>query len=116
MKVLLTLNEGPYGSERTYNGLRLAAALARKAGVEVKVFLVGDGASSAKKGQKVPQGFYNVETMIGSVVRHGGTVGVCGTCMDARGLTDAELVEGTRRSSLDEWASWTAEADRNLVF
>lgn len=116
MKVLVTLNEGPYGSERTYNGLRLAGALARREGIEVKVFLVGDGASSAKKGQKVPQGFYNVETMIGSVVRHGGTVGVCGSCMEARGLTDAELIEGTRRSSLEEWASWTAEADQALVF
>lgn len=116
MKVLLTLNEGPYGSERTYNGLRLAGALAQKDGIEVKVFLVGEGASAAKKGQKVPQGFYNVETMIGSVLRHGGTVGVCGSCMEARGLTDAELVEGTRRSSLEEWASWTAQADKTLVF
>lgn len=116
MKVLLTLNDGPYGSERTYNGLRLAGALARKEGVEVKVFLVGDGASSAKKGQKVPAGFYNVETMIGSVVRHGGTVGVCGSCMDARGVAEAELVEGTRRSSLEEWASWAAEADKTMVF
>ncbi len=116
MKILVTLNDAPYGTERTYNGLRLAGALARKEGVEVKVFLVGDAAASAKKGQKVPQGFYNVETMIGSVVRKGGQVGVCGTCMDARGITESELTEGTRRSSLDEWASWTADADKNLVF
>jgi uncharacterized protein involved in oxidation of intracellular sulfur len=116
MKVLLTLNDAPYGTERTYNGLRLAGTLTRKEGVEVKVFLVGDAASSAKKGQKVPQGFYNVETMIGSVVRHGGKVGVCGTCMDARGLTEAELTTGTQRSSLEEWATWTAEADKCLVF
>jgi uncharacterized protein involved in oxidation of intracellular sulfur len=116
MKVLITLNDGPYGTERTYNGLRLAGALARQEGVEVKVFLVGDAASSAKKGQKVPQGFYNVETMIGSVVRHGGKVGVCGSCMDARGLTESELTTGTQRSSLEEWATWTAEADKALVF
>lgn len=116
MKVLVTLNDGPYGSERTYNGLRLAGALTRKEGVEVKVFLVGDGAGAAKKGQKLPNGFYNVETMIGSVVRQGATVGVCGSCMDARGFSEAELVEGTRRSSLEEWASWTAEADETLVF
>ena len=116
MRVLLTLNDAPYGTERTYNGLRLAGALARIEGLEVKVFLVGDAASSAKKGQRVPPGFYNVETMLGSIVRHGGTVGVCGSCMDARALTEVELVEGTRRSSLDEWASWTAEADKTLVF
>lgn len=27
MKVLITLNDGPYGSERSYNGLRLAGSL-----------------------------------------------------------------------------------------
>ncbi len=116
MKVLITLNDAPYGTERVYNGLRLAGALARQDGVEVKVFLVGDAATSAKSGQKVPQGFYNVQTMLGAVVRHGGQVGVCGTCMDARGMVEAELVEGTRRSSLDEWAAWTVEADKTLVF
>ena len=116
MKILLTLNDGPYGTERTYNGLRLAGAFARKEGVEVKVFLVGDAATSAKKGQKVPAGFYNVETMIGTVARHGGLVGVCGSCMDARGLTEAELTSGTQRSSLEEWTSWAAEADQNFVF
>jgi uncharacterized protein involved in oxidation of intracellular sulfur len=36
--------------------------------------------------------------------------------MDARGLTDAELVEGTRRSSLDELTDWTLWADRVIVF
>lgn len=116
MKVLLTLNDAPYGTERVYNGLRLAGALARKEGVEVKVFLVGDAAFSAKKGQKVPQGFYNVETMIGSVARHGGAIGVCGSCMDARGLTEADLTSGAQRSSLEEWANWTTDADKNLVF
>lgn len=116
MKIAFTLNDAPYGTERTYNGLRLATALARKEGVEVRVFLVGDSSSSAKSGQKVPPGYYNVETMIGTLVRHGGAVGVCGSCMDARGITEAELAAGTRRSSLEEWASWTAEADKCLVF
>ena len=45
MKVLVILNDAPYGSEHTYNGLRLAASLAKQSGVEVKVFLAGDAAS-----------------------------------------------------------------------
>lgn len=116
MKVLITLNDGPYGSERVYNGLRLAGGLAQKEGVELKVFLVGDAASSAKSGQKVPKGYYSIQTMLGAVTRHGGKIGVCGSCMDARGLVETELVEGAHRSSLEEWAAWTVEADKALVF
>jgi sulfur relay (sulfurtransferase) complex TusBCD TusD component (DsrE family) len=33
-----------------------------------------------------------------------------------RGLTEPELVEGTRRSSLDELTEWTLWADRIIVF
>ena len=116
MKVLVILNDAPYGSERPYNGLRLAGSLAKQEGVEVKVFLVGDAASCAKSGQKVPQGYYNVQTMLSAVTRHGGKVGVCGTCMDARGITESELVEGAHRSSLEEWTTWTVEADKVLAF
>jgi uncharacterized protein involved in oxidation of intracellular sulfur len=116
MNVLVSINDAPYGSERVYNALRLAGSLAKREGVDVKVFLVGDGAACAKAGQTVPHGYYNVATMIAAVVRHGGRIGVCGSCMDARGITEAELIEGCRRSSLDEWTAWTTDADRHLVF
>jgi uncharacterized protein involved in oxidation of intracellular sulfur len=116
MKTLLILNDAPYGSERTYNGLRLAGSLSRQQNSQVKVFLIGDAVTSAKAGQKVPSGYYNVGTMIGAVVRHGGVVGVCGSCIDARGIGDAELLEGARRSSMDELTSWTLEAEKVVVF
>jgi uncharacterized protein involved in oxidation of intracellular sulfur len=116
MKVLFLLNEAPYGSERTYNGLRLAGTLSRQENAQVKVFLIGDGVAAAKSGQKVPSGYYNVATMLGSVLRHGGVVGVCGSCIDARGIGDTELLEGARRSSMDELTTWTLEADKVLVF
>jgi uncharacterized protein involved in oxidation of intracellular sulfur len=116
MKALIVLNDAPYGSERAYNALRLAGSLAKREGVEVNVFLVGDAAACAKSGQKVPQGYYNVDTMLAAVTRRGGKVGVCGTCMDARGIAESELIEGAHRSSLDEWTSWTIEADQALTF
>ncbi len=116
MKTLFVLNDAPYGSERTYNGLRLAGALAKQDGNAVHVFLIGDGASSAHRNQKVPQGFYNVEVMLGSVIRHGGKVGICGTCMDARGMGDSDLAQGTHRSTLVELSEWTTWADKVLVF
>ncbi|MGA8146261.1 MAG: DsrE family protein [Gallionellaceae bacterium] len=116
MKALFILNDAPYGSERTYNALRVAGHLSKQEGNVVKVFLIGDAASSAHRNQKVPQGFYSIEVMLGSVIRHGGNVGICGTCMDARGLGDSDMAEGTHRSTLAELAEWTAWADKVLVF
>jgi uncharacterized protein involved in oxidation of intracellular sulfur len=116
MKALIILNEAPYGSERTYNGARLAGSLARQAGNEVRVFLIGDASSAAHRQQKVPPGFYNLETMLGSVVRHKGVIGVCGSCLDARGLKAEDLLEGSHRSSMDELSEWSAWADKAFVF
>lgn len=116
MKVLIVLNEGPYGSERSYNGLRIAGALAKQEGVELRLFLIGDAANCAKAGQKVPQGYYNVEHMLSIVTRRDAAVGVCGTCMDARGIADADLTPGTHRSTMDELTAWTLDADKVLVF
>jgi uncharacterized protein involved in oxidation of intracellular sulfur len=113
---LFVLNDPPYGTERSYNALRLAGALSKSAAELVRVFLVGEGVVCAHGHQKVPQGHYNVEVMLKAVARHGGEIGVCASCMDARGIADAELVEGTRRSSMDELAAWTAGADKVLVF
>jgi uncharacterized protein involved in oxidation of intracellular sulfur len=64
----------------------------------------------------VPQGHYNIEVMLKSVVKHRGEIGVCSSCLDARGISDTELVEGTRRSSMDELTAWSTEADKVLVF
>lgn len=116
MKTLFVLNDPPYGTERGYNALRLARNLLVKEKGEVRVFLMGDAAACAKAGQKVPQGYYNVADMLGAVARRGGQVGVCGTCLDARGIAETELVEGAHRGTLDEVTEWTAWADKVLVF
>ena len=116
MKTLLILNDAPYGSERTYNGARLAGALARKEGNEVKVFLIGDAAGAAHNKQKVPGGFYNLEVMLAALASHGGVIGVCATCMDARGISAEDLIAGAHRSSMDELIQSTAWADKVLVF
>lgn len=116
IKTLFILNDGPYGTERSYNALRLAGLLSKAEDSQVKVFLIGDGAACAKGGQKVADGFYNIQVMLHHVVRHKGEVGVCGTCMDARGIAETDLVEGTRRSTLAELGTWTQWADKVLVF
>jgi uncharacterized protein involved in oxidation of intracellular sulfur len=116
MNTLFILNDPPYGTERSYNALRLAGTLARNAGDAVKVFLMGDAAVCAKKGHSVPQGYYNVNRMLQGLTQRRVPVGVCGTCMDARGIGGDELLDATTRSSLDELAAWTMWADKVLVF
>ena len=103
MATLFILNDPPYGTELVYNGLRLAGNMLRMdEGHDLTVFLMGDAASAAKSGQITPNGYYNVNKMLGTVIRRGGKVLVCGTCMDARGLTQDDLIEGAVRSTLDE--------------
>lgn len=115
VSTLFILNDAPYGNERAYNALRLASALAAREDQLVRLFLMADAVVCAKTGQRVPEGYYNVQIMLGKVLRKG-EVGLCGTCMDARGLRDDELIEGARRSTLAQLADWTAEADKVLVF
>ena len=113
MNTLFILNDAPYGSERSYNALRLARALGKKEGETVRVFLMGDSVACAKTGQKVPEGYYNAGDMVRMV---GGEVALCGTCLNARGIADNEIVPGATRGTLDQLATWTAEAGKVLVF
>ena len=115
MKTLIILNDPPYGTERTYNGLRLANALA-KAGGEITVFLMADAVVGAKRGQRTPEGFYNVEKMLARVRAAGGVLLLCGTCLDARGVTPSELIDGAERSDMGALAQATIAADKVLVF
>jgi uncharacterized protein involved in oxidation of intracellular sulfur len=115
-KILLILNDPPYGTERCYNGLRLALSLPQqREELQVSVSLMGDAVLCGKQGQKTPEGYYNVERMLRGVLRRGEVL-LCGTCMDARGLTDEELIPGAQRSSLQELAQRALEAEKVLVF
>lgn len=115
-RLLFILNDPPYGTERSYNGLRLARSLIKQDGVEIRMFLFGDAAGCAIAGQKTPDGYYNIERMAGSITRKGAEIGVCGACLDARGLADSPLVEGASRSNLDALTEWSLWADKVFVF
>lgn len=116
MKILLILQGPAYGDERSYNGLRLAGSLAKREGVEVRVFLMGDAVGCAVAGQTTPNGYYNLERMMRAAANRGAEVGCCGTCMDARGVTDGALAEPARRSTLDELTDWVVWADKTVTF
>jgi uncharacterized protein involved in oxidation of intracellular sulfur len=117
MHYLFIVNDPPYGTERCYNALRLAHALVKKdPGTEVTVFLMADAVAAAKANQRTPDGYYNLERMLKRVLAGNGKVLLCGTCMDARGLLDGEIIPGASRSTMDALAAETAAADKTLVF
>ncbi|NOX73310.1 MAG: hypothetical protein GXP03_06730 [Alphaproteobacteria bacterium] len=116
MKYLFIFNDPPYGTELCFNGLRLATALLKsEPKPEVAVFLMADAVVCAKAGQITPNGYYNLERMIKGVARQAEVV-LCGTCLDARGINDDELVAGTARGTMPQLAEMTNAADKVLVF
>lgn len=113
MKFLFVLHDPPYGTERTYNGIRWARQMIDADGNnEVKVFNFGDAVISVAAGQKVPNGYYNLAKMTKALADKGGVIGNCGACMDARGMTEDQLIDGAHRSSMAELAEWTVWADK----
>ena len=117
MKTLLIINDPPYGTERCYNALRLAHALLRNdPDTAVTVFLMADAVVAARKGQKTPDGYYNIERMLKRVIIGKGSILLCGTCMDARGMVEADMMDGAVRSTMDALAGETIAAYKVLVF
>lgn len=116
MNALMIINGSAYGLDSTYNAVRLAASIAKRDGVTMTVFLMGDGVTAAMGNQKTPDGYYKLDRMLGTVTRNGGAILCCGTCMDARGIAEDTLIEGARRSTMEELTDHTLAADKVLVF
>lgn len=117
MKVLIIINDAPYGSEKVFNALRIAMQLQKDyPQSEVKIFLMADSATCAISGQIIPQGYYNIETMLSAVIYKGGKVKISGTCANARGLKGLKLVEGAEISNMSELTQWVIDSDKILTF
>ena len=117
MSLLIILNDPPYGTERSYNGLRLVMSLRKNyPDIPVNVFLLSDAVACAVTGQKTPDGYYNLERMIRSIVTKNVAVKCCGTCLDARGITEESLVSGVERGTMGDLSKWTSEAEKVLTF
>ena len=116
MKICIVLNDPPYGTERCFNGLRLALAMLKtEPKPDLSIFLMADAVLCAKAGQATPDGYYNLGRMIRGVAQHARVL-LCGTCMDARGIGDGELLENTKRGTMPDLAQLALEADKVLVF
>jgi uncharacterized protein involved in oxidation of intracellular sulfur len=117
MKILIIINDAPYGTEKAYNALRLAMNIQKeRVDAEIAVFLMADAVGCGLPNQNTPQGYYNIERMLKSVILKNGKVKSCGTCLDARGLAEIKLIEGVERSNMKELTDLTLEADKVITF
>lgn len=117
MKILIIINDAPYGTEKAYNALRIAMTLQKEhQDADINIFLLADAVSSALPNQKTPNGYYNIERMLKSVISKGGKVKACGGCSQARGISDLEFISGIELSNMKEFALWIAECDKIMTF
>jgi uncharacterized protein involved in oxidation of intracellular sulfur len=117
MKVLIIINDPPYGTEKAYNAMRLAMMIQKEhADVEVRIFLMADAVTCAIPKQSAPQGYYNLERMLKSVIQKGGIVKACGTCSDARGIREISLIDGVEISTMSQMSEWVVNSDKVLTF
>ena len=117
MKILLVINDAPYGTEKAYNALRLAMVLQKEQpDVEIRIFLMADGIFCAIPNTNTPTGYYNIERMIKSVISKGGIVKACQSCSQARGLIEMDLIEGLDIGTMPEYAKWVVECDKVMTF
>jgi uncharacterized protein involved in oxidation of intracellular sulfur len=115
-KILIIINDAPYGTEKAYNGLRMAMTLQSEHKADVKIFLLADAVFCGLPRQKTPDGFYNIERMLKSVINKGGEVKSCGGCSKARGIDELEFITGVQLSNMKEFAQWTFDCDKVLTF
>jgi uncharacterized protein involved in oxidation of intracellular sulfur len=117
MKHLIIINDAPYGTEKAYNGLRLAMSLQRELPEdEVRVFLMADAVGCGLPGHDTPDGYYNIERMVKGVVNKGGQVKACGTCAKARGMWDLPFIDGVVKATMKDLTEWVATSDRVVSF
>ena len=117
MKVLIVINDAPYGTEKAYNALRLANQIGKDhEDTEVRIFLMADASACAVANQKTPNGYYNIERMIKGAIKKGTQVKICGSCAEARGIKEAPLIEGTKISTLEEFTNWVVDSEKVISF
>jgi uncharacterized protein involved in oxidation of intracellular sulfur len=116
-KILILVNDAPYGTEKAFNALRLAIQIQKDyESTELYVFLMADAVTCALPNQNTPNGYYNIERMLKAVLLKNGKVKLCGSCCEARGIKEVKLIDGAEISTMKELTYLTMESDKIITF
>ncbi len=111
----IIINEAPYAKERALSALRFAWTCDIE-GHKVRIWLFENGVYLAKKGQKPAQGLTNYGQTLNELIKGGAEVKACVVCLEARGLTQDELLDGVKIATVHELVEWTVDSDKVIVF
>ncbi len=117
MKTLIILNGAPYGNENAYNALRIAMQLQKDyPDGQIWIYLIADGVFCSLANEKTPNGYYNIEKMVESIIQHGGIIKMCTSCGEARGIKETKLAEGVEWSNLKTLTDWIVQSDKVINY
>ena len=115
MKILFLLNDAPYGSDKNYNALRTAIQLQKQdKRISIFIYLMSDAVMCATVGQATKHGTYNISMMLEEIIKAGGSVKICTSCAETRGVN--ELVKGTMLGTLGDLTTAIIDYDKVLTF
>ncbi len=77
---------------------------------------MADGVICALPNQNTPNGYFNIERMLKAVLMKNGSVKLCGSCCEARGIKDVKLLNGVELSTMKELTRLSMECDRVITF
>jgi tRNA 2-thiouridine synthesizing protein D len=115
MSVALLVNTSPYGTEGPFNALRFTQAL-ELAGERVELLFMGDAVNTARRGQDPRSAHASLEALLTELVEKGVNVTLCGTCCQARGLQEDDLVGGAVVGTIHDFARIVKESDKTVSF
>ena len=111
----IIINEAPIGKERAFTALRFATACVLE-GHKVNLFLIENGVYVAKKGQNSSAETPNLGGYLEELIKRDVEVKTCIVCIQARGLIESDLIEGTKIATIQELVEWTVASDKVVVF
>ena len=106
----IIITQAPYGQEKPFTALKFVQASFQH---KVNIFLIEDGVYVGKKGQ---QADLRIEDMLKDCIKSGVNVKLCGTCTEARGLIQEEIVEGAEIGTMKNLVHWVDRCDKVLIF
>ena len=110
----VVISESPYGREKPYTALRFAlSSLVDEH--NVNLFLVQDGVFVGLK-EQAPKQYPNHFELLETFLEEGGKLRVCGVCINARGVSQEDLIDGAEVVGMHEFVDWVAESGNVLMF
>jgi uncharacterized protein involved in oxidation of intracellular sulfur len=117
MKTLIIINEKPSANEKAYNAVRIADQLQKDDSANsVVIYLIGDGVYCSLANVDGSAGPLNIEARMTDIIRHGGSVKMCTSCGESRGLTNKNILQGAEWTNLKTLTNWLTESDKILNY